>query len=89
MWSFVGVKHFTTPTVSTLEHVTLRPVLRSDYTFMAVALDKGNHEIELKIENPKYILASNITIISWIFIFLLIAVHSVFIIKAGNDKKKV
>jgi hypothetical protein len=41
------------------------PVYRTDYTFMAVQLPPGRHEIEFKIENPKYILGKNVTLISW------------------------
>jgi hypothetical protein len=46
------------------------PIYRADYTFMALELPAGTHEIELRIENPKYILGEKVTLISW---FVLIA----------------
>ena len=45
------------------------PIFRSDYTFMALELSAGSHEIEFSLHNPKYILGKNVTIISWIVLF--------------------
>jgi hypothetical protein len=44
------------------------PIFRADYTFMALELPPGAHEIEFRLENPKYILGKNITIVSWILL---------------------
>ncbi|OGC89968.1 MAG: hypothetical protein A2W25_12405 [candidate division Zixibacteria bacterium RBG_16_53_22] len=46
------------------------PIFRADYTFMAVELPPGSHEIEFRIENPKYILGKNITILSWLILIV-------------------
>jgi len=46
------------------------PIYRADYTFMAVELPPGSHEIEFRIENPKYIFGKNITIISWLILIV-------------------
>ena len=50
------------------EGKTELPIFRADYTFMAVELPGGNHEIEFSLHNPKYSLGKNVTIISWIIL---------------------
>ncbi len=42
------------------------PIFRCDYTFMSVELPPGEHTVEFRIENPKYILGKNLSIISWV-----------------------
>jgi len=44
------------------------PIFRTDYTFMAVELPAGTHEIEFRIENPKYIFGKDVSIISWLIL---------------------
>jgi hypothetical protein len=46
------------------------PIYRTDYTFMAVQLPAGIHEIEFRLVNPKYILGKNITITSWLVLVI-------------------
>ncbi len=60
------------------EGKTELPIYRTDYTFMAVELPAGTHEIELRLENPKYILGRNITIASWILLFAGLGIGAVF-----------
>jgi len=45
------------------------PILRCDYTFMAVELPAGIHEVEFRVENPKYIMGKTVSIISWLVLF--------------------
>lgn len=44
------------------------PIYRADYTFMAVELPAGQHEIEFRLHNPKYILGRNVTLVSWLLL---------------------
>ncbi|MEE9555103.1 MAG: hypothetical protein V3W18_12470 [candidate division Zixibacteria bacterium] len=43
-------------------------IFRADFTFMAVELDEGEHELEFRLENPNYIYARAITEISWLVV---------------------
>jgi hypothetical protein len=52
------------------EGKTELPIFRADYTFMAVELAPGTHEIEFRLENPKYILGKNVTMISWLVLLV-------------------
>ncbi len=45
------------------------PIYRCDYTFMAVELPAGDHELELRIENPYYNISKTVTELSWLIFF--------------------
>ncbi len=48
------------------EGETEHKIFRADFTFMAVELNEGVHELEFRLENPNYIYARAITEISWL-----------------------
>ncbi len=75
---FLAIQDNWYPYWKAYEGKTELPVYRSDYTFMAVELGPGTHEIELRLENPKYILGKNITIISWLLLIAGLAVGIIF-----------
>ena len=52
------------------EGSTRHDIFRADFTFMAVELGPGQHELEFRIENPNYIYAKAVTEISWLILAL-------------------
>jgi hypothetical protein len=67
---FVAIQDNWYPYWKAFEGKTEIPIYRTDYTFMAVELPAGTHEIVLQVENPKYILGKNVTIVSWILLVM-------------------
>jgi hypothetical protein len=45
------------------------PIYRADYTFMAVEIPAGKHEIEFRLENPLYKLGKAVSLVSWLILF--------------------
>ena len=66
---FVAIQSNWYPYWKAFEGKTEFPIYRTDYTFMSVALPAGSHEIEFRIENPKYNLGKTVSIISWLVLF--------------------
>ncbi len=67
---FVALQENWYPYWKAYEGKTEIPVFRTDYTFMALELPPGTHEIELRVENPKYILGKNVSLASWLLLFV-------------------
>jgi hypothetical protein len=61
-------------------------IFRADYTFMAVELTEGVHELEFRLENPNYFAARAITTISWVI--MIIGLVSGAIIRSRSRKKR-
>jgi hypothetical protein len=45
-------------------------IFRSDYTFMAVELSEGVHELEFRLENPNYMVARAVSGVSWVIMVI-------------------
>jgi hypothetical protein len=66
---FVAIQSNWYPYWKAFEGKTEIPIYRTDYTFMAIELPAGSHEVELRIENPYYTLGKNVSLISWLVLF--------------------
>jgi len=71
---FLAIQDNWYPYWKAYEGKTELPIYRCDYTFMAIELPAGTHEIDLRVENPKYILGKNVTIVSWLLLFACLGV---------------